>query len=453
MDIDWISGSIRLSGIDANEINEVDLGIALKQVFFFNESKELKQTAISKKIVTYNKAKEIIETNSATNLTDDEIRDILFYTYIPTKMTPHEFEQWKSGKDDADEVGSIENARSVQELNQILTTNKAIKKITEKELSKIKTILSIIKPASPVNDFLLWTETVCNLIKLLSIEQVKEIIPTDKNILEVFWPDGTDPEAAGIQIWTELKILTLNIWAEFTKLAKGEEYLIDLCSLLPWKAWPTIISKVNKDEIIDIFSSAKRLSSPEALFWVWKNKATLPATLLEKINPINLFAALSRKKDGAIWNTAIRELKKLIIENEEFQLSLIKDKSNEADIIDFLERLNPLTSFTKTEKQSIIVKISRKFPAMKDLFNTGKAKKVLTTQIEEDEDENAAVEEEQHITSKKSYAAKLAELDEIINTHMPENTKAIATAREHGDLRENAEYAAAKRKAEIPRGT
>ena len=286
-------------------------------------------------------------------------------------------------------------------------------------------------------------ETICHLIKLLSIEQAKELIPTHEAVTNAVWPSEFDQNIHGVKVWTELKIVTLNVWAEFTKLAKGEEYLLDLCANLPWKAWPTIISKVDKDNFIALLDSSRRLSSPEALLWIWKNKASLPKSLIEKVNTINLFASFGRKKDGAIWNTAIKELKKLIIENADFQVSLIEDKESESHIIDFLERLNNLTSFTKTEKQSIIVKLSRHFPTMKDLFNTGKAKQVLLTPAEEEEEAGAA-DDEQHITSQKSYNAKLAELDEIINTHMPENTKAIATAREHGDLRENAEYAAAK---------
>jgi transcription elongation GreA/GreB family factor len=444
LEIDWISGSIKRLNFVTNEINEVDLGVALKQSFFFTESEELDNIVIDKKVVSYKTATKILAENTSVNLTDEIVRNLMFYTYVPVKMTPAEFELWKIGKNESDEIGTIETARSIQELNKILVTNKELKKISDSELIRIKDILSLLRPTSAVNDVLLYTETIALLIKLLSIEEIKELIPTDQTLIDALWPDGFDPKVAGIKIWTDLKIVTLNLWAEFTKLVKGEDYLIHISSYLPWKAWPTIISKVNKDEIIHIFNSARRLNSPEALLWIWKNKASLPESLQGKINTINLFAALGRKKDGAIWNTAIRELKKLIIENEEFQLFLIKDKSNEADIIDFLERLNPLTSFTKTEKQSIIVKLSRKFPTMKDLFNTGKARRVLTTQIEEDDDSNATEEEEQHITSKKSYDAKIAELDEIINKHMPENTKDIATAREHGDLRENAEYAAAK---------
>lgn len=44
------------------------------------------------------------------------------------------------------------------------------------------------------------------------------------------------------------------------------------------------------------------------------------------------------------------------------------------------------------------------------------------------------------LCTQKSYDAKAAELDHIINVEIPENSKEIGTARELGDLRENAEY-------------
>ena len=46
--------------------------------------------------------------------------------------------------------------------------------------------------------------------------------------------------------------------------------------------------------------------------------------------------------------------------------------------------------------------------------------------------------------TKKGYEALKAELDRLRKVDRPENIQDIAEAREHGDLRENAEYKAAK---------
>jgi transcription elongation factor GreA len=52
--------------------------------------------------------------------------------------------------------------------------------------------------------------------------------------------------------------------------------------------------------------------------------------------------------------------------------------------------------------------------------------------------------EEQLLVSRDSYERKREELELIISKKIPDNSKAIATAREHGDLKENSEYKMAK---------
>ncbi|MEL0119750.1 MAG: transcription elongation factor GreA [Opitutae bacterium] len=48
------------------------------------------------------------------------------------------------------------------------------------------------------------------------------------------------------------------------------------------------------------------------------------------------------------------------------------------------------------------------------------------------------------IVSQKSFDARQVEYKELVEVKIPENKEAIATAREHGDLRENAEYKMAR---------
>ncbi|MFA5265747.1 MAG: GreA/GreB family elongation factor, partial [Opitutaceae bacterium] len=57
---------------------------------------------------------------------------------------------------------------------------------------------------------------------------------------------------------------------------------------------------------------------------------------------------------------------------------------------------------------------------------------------------DAESKDEQLIVSRSSYDRKREEYDLIITKKIPDNSKAIAAAREHGDLRENSEYKMAK---------
>ncbi|NDC75863.1 transcription elongation factor GreAB, partial [bacterium] len=57
--------------------------------------------------------------------------------------------------------------------------------------------------------------------------------------------------------------------------------------------------------------------------------------------------------------------------------------------------------------------------------------------------------EEQLLVSRESYERKREEYETIISKKIPDNSKAIASAREHGDLKENSEYKMAKQDQQV----
>lgn len=88
--------------------------------------------------------------------------------------------------------------------------------------------------------------------------------------------------------------------------------------------------------------------------------------------------------------------------------------------------------FEDLTKKSLLARFIKLFPSIQSLV-AGEA---------EDKDE-------QLLVSRQSYERKREEYETIVSKKIPENSKAIATAREHGDLKENSEYKMAKQDQQI----
>ena len=83
--------------------------------------------------------------------------------------------------------------------------------------------------------------------------------------------------------------------------------------------------------------------------------------------------------------------------------------------------------FEELTKKSLLARFIKQFPSIQALVAG-----------------EASEREERLLVSRDSLDRKKAELQEIVTKKIPENSRAIAAAREHGDLRENSEYKMAK---------
>ena len=88
--------------------------------------------------------------------------------------------------------------------------------------------------------------------------------------------------------------------------------------------------------------------------------------------------------------------------------------------------------FEELTKKSLIARFIKIFPGIQSLVAS-----------------DAESKEEQLLVSRESYERKRTEYETIVSKKIPENSKAIAVAREHGDLKENSEYKMAKQDQQV----
>lgn len=181
-------------------------------------------------------------------------------------------------------------------------------------------------------------------------------------------------------------------------------------------------------------------ATSEVLFLLCKNRAEWP----DLINPELLSAILSacerdQHHERASRSTRLRDL-------------LVSDRSLIPDIFagaelglarDAMRRLMLSPVFDELTKRSLMARIIKLYPDLQNL--------VSGQQIEE--------KTEALVVSWSSLQRRKAELEDLVNRKIPENSREIGVARSYGDLRENFEFKAAKemqavlmrRKAELER--
>ena len=88
--------------------------------------------------------------------------------------------------------------------------------------------------------------------------------------------------------------------------------------------------------------------------------------------------------------------------------------------------------FEELTKKSLLARFIKLFPSLQSLVSG-----------------ESETKDEQFLVSRESYERKRTEYETIVSKKIPENSKAIATAREHGDLKENSEYKMAKQDQQV----
>jgi len=190
----------------------------------------------------------------------------------------------------------------------------------------------------------------------------------------------------------------------------------------------------------DLASTLKRWQTEQnlrapVLLWIVKNRHSKKfAKLLNDLITPRLLGAIFFAIDyEALQAASARRIPLGDILSEDAEL--IADLLSTADPETARDLANTLLlnqGFEELTKKSLLARFIKIFPNIQSLVAA-----------------EADAKEEQLLVSRQSYDRKREEYESIVSKRIPENSKAIASAREHGDLRENSEYKMAKQDQQL----
>jgi len=208
-------------------------------------------------------------------------------------------------------------------------------------------------------------------------------------------------------------------------------------------ALPKVFVEAGKQEELRVAfdrSLREHSATSEMLFWLCKSRADWPGL----INPELLSAILSacERDQHNESNSRSTRLRDLLLSDR----ALIPDIFADAPLgaaRDSMRRLMLSPVFDELTKRSLMARIIKLYPDLQSLVSGGQAEE----------------KSESLVVSWSSLQKRKAELEDLVNKKIPENSREIGVARSYGDLRENFEFKAAKemqavlmrRKAELER--
>ena len=173
------------------------------------------------------------------------------------------------------------------------------------------------------------------------------------------------------------------------------------------------------------------------LLWVVKNRNSKKyAPIIAPLVSPRLLSAMFYAIDyEALQNASARRipLADLLSDDSELIPDLLAD-ANVETAQDLAQTLLLNQGFEDLTKKSLVARFIKKFPTVQSLIAG---------------DGSGSSEDEGLIVSQTSFDAAKAEYEDLITVKIPENKEAIATAREHGDLKENSEYKMARQDQDI----
>ncbi len=345
------------------------------------------------------------------------------------------------------------NARSLREFRETSAAHLKSGLPTPAQWSaELAKSLDSMKIGTSKADLTLLADALADTAEIAGVAELAPVLAKLKDKIPL-WPSKPESLSSGAAAaWFALPVASIAKLAELTAAVVSKQYLAELVSRLPFRCLNATADVAG----IDNLASALDTTNPSAdiLLWIWKNRKHLPKNITGTLSARNLIKSIDSAPSGPLA-AAAKELKKLLLTSRELRKTILAKPDAAAAAVDSIHASSAIQT---DEKQSLLVKMAADSPEIKKILETGKGRKIFASAAESSE--KMAADLDKNITSIRSHAAKAAELKDLVSKLIPENSAAIAHARSYGDLRENAEYKAAKerqaflasRRAELEQG-
>jgi transcription elongation factor GreA len=185
------------------------------------------------------------------------------------------------------------------------------------------------------------------------------------------------------------------------------------------------------------WKTEQNLRAP-VLLWIIKNRHSkkFAKLLNDLVTPRLLGAILFAIDYEALQSAGTRRIPLGEVLSDD--PDLIGDLLSTADTETARDLANSLLlnqGFEELTKKSLLARFIKLYPSLQSLVSG-----------------EADVKDEQLFVSRESYEKKRIEYEDIVTRRIPENSKAISVAREHGDLKENSEFKMAKQDQSVLMG-
>ena len=192
-----------------------------------------------------------------------------------------------------------------------------------------------------------------------------------------------------------------------------------------------IISKGAREQLFtDLSNGISRQSlSPYVLIWLCKERKGVAAEVVNKnLMPLGaaIMSAIERDSSEGGPNKALR-LRNLLLDDKELAPDLVSGLS-ELEARPFAKSLYDSSVLPDLDRNLLLANMMKVHPALQEIALTRRGGK----------------EKQSMFVSLRSYAARKAELEDIINVRIPKNKHDLEITRAEGDLRENGGYQDAK---------